>query len=242
MGSNKRNRPKGNIRGGTRTSDPWVLVLTEGSVTEISYLRALKMILRRAFELPNIPLEHGDPLTLVELAKQNRSNLEKEAKRTNDPKTSLDEVWCVFDRDEHDRSRLSQAIDNARAANISVAFSNPCFELWLLLHYREQPGDQHRHDIQDAVGVYIPGYKKYVPVEVVSDPSRIAAAIQRARALAEQAEEEGDPHRSPTTGVYRLVCSLLRSSSSRASSQQEQDFISCASLPCKNDNLPGEKV
>jgi hypothetical protein len=242
MKPGKRNRARRNIRGTRRNPDPWILVVTEGKVTEVSYLKALKVILKRSFELPSIPLENGDPLTLVELAKQKRIALEREAKRSGDPKTRLDEVWCVFDRDIHHRPRLSQAIDNAYAANINIAFSNPCFELWLLLHYREQPGDQHRHDIQDAVGAFIPGYQKYVPVDVVSDPSRIAAAIKRARALAKQAAEEGDPYRCPTTGVYKLVCSLLGFSSSRASTEQERDFISCAASTCKESDEPGGKV
>jgi hypothetical protein len=26
-----------------------------------------------------------------------------------------------------------------------LAISNPCFELWLLLHHRDCPGELHRH-------------------------------------------------------------------------------------------------
>ena len=242
MASNKRNRTKGNVRGASRNPDPWILVVTEGKVTEVSYLKALKVILKRSFELPSIPTDHGDPLTLVELAKQKRTDLERDAKRTRDPKTRLDEVWCVFDRDEHDKPRLSQAIDNARAASIKVAYSNPCFELWLLLHFRDQPGDQHRHHIQEMVGTFIPGYDKYVPPDALSDPNRIASAVKRARSLAQHAEEEGDPYRSPTTSVYGLVCSLLNSSCSRSLSQSEQDFISTASSACEKDAASGEGV
>jgi hypothetical protein len=242
MASNKRNRTKGNIRGASRNPDPWILVVTEGKVTEVSYLRALKVILKRSFELPSIPTDHGDPLTLVELAKQKRTDLEGDAKRMRDPKTRLDEVWCVFDRDEHDAPRLSQAIDNARAAGIKVAFSNPCFELWLLLHFRDQPGDQHRHRIQVMVGTFVPGYDKYVPIDVLSDPNRIASAVKRARSLAQHAEEEGDPYRSPTTSVYGLVCSLLNSSYSRSLSQQQRDFISTASSACEKYAASGEGI
>jgi hypothetical protein len=46
-----------------------------------------------------------------------------------------DEVWCVFDVDEH--PKLAEARDQANANGIQLAVSNPCFELWLLLHFQE---------------------------------------------------------------------------------------------------------
>ena len=56
-----------------------------------------------------------------------------------------DEVWAVFDRDEH--PNFDQAIDRCRRAGVRVARSNPCFELWLILHEKDydRPDDRKSH-------------------------------------------------------------------------------------------------
>ncbi|MGW0805458.1 RloB family protein [Nonomuraea sp. NPDC002799] len=42
-------------------------------------------------------------------------------------------VWAFFDRDDH--SRVKESYARAEAAGVRIAFSHPCFELWLLLHF-----------------------------------------------------------------------------------------------------------
>lgn len=44
-------------------------------------------------------------------------------------------VWAVFDRDGH--ANLKQAIQDAQANNIKVAFSSVCFEYFILLHHEK---------------------------------------------------------------------------------------------------------
>ena len=54
---------------------------------------------------------------------------------------NVDEVWTVFDKDDADLvpanlERFNEAFKIAKEENISVAFSNEVFELWLLLHFK----------------------------------------------------------------------------------------------------------
>ncbi|WP_084734299.1 RloB family protein [Rhodococcus sp. RD6.2] len=42
------------------------------------------------------------------------------------------EVWIVVDRDDH--AYLEDALRTALREGIRVAFSNPCFEVWPILH------------------------------------------------------------------------------------------------------------
>ncbi|WP_159477960.1 RloB family protein [Dyadobacter sp. 3J3] len=69
---------------------------------------------------------------------------------------SIDEkIWCVYDRDlEHtDLTQIKKvndlqfdnAISLAEDAGIRVAWSNDCFELWILLHFEEVVNDQAFH-------------------------------------------------------------------------------------------------
>lgn len=54
----------------------------------------------------------------------------------------FDHQWIVIDRDEertnsggHTLESFNQAIVRAKAKKIKVAYSNPCFEIWYLLHF-----------------------------------------------------------------------------------------------------------
>lgn len=47
----------------------------------------------------------------------------------------LDEIWGVFDKDEH--SDFDQAVHRCHEHGVRVARSNPCFEVWLILHFED---------------------------------------------------------------------------------------------------------
>src|SRR5690606_41139889 len=89
-----------------------------------------------------------------------------DAKRHDDDNLSFDEVWCVFDVDEH--PRVNDACQMARDNNIQVAVSNPCFELWLLFHFRDSPGAQSRHDVQKMLKKYLPKFDKHVVFDTLA--------------------------------------------------------------------------
>ena len=70
--------------------------------------------------------EQGVPLTLVKMA----------AARLSDPEE--DECWCVFDVEwPKNHPHLFEAKRLAYAKGVSLAISNPCFELWLILHHED---------------------------------------------------------------------------------------------------------
>jgi len=50
-----------------------------------------------------------------------------------------DELWMVIDRDRQNNSKkqLEEIINSCKKNNYNIALSNPCFELWLLLHVRD---------------------------------------------------------------------------------------------------------
>lgn len=119
---------------------------------------------------------------------------------------AFDEVWCVFDIDEH--PNLNDARQLANARGVELASSNPCFELWLLLHFREQPGAQDRQHVQRMLRTHLPEYEKKVDFRDVV--AGLGDAVQRGRQLYEEAAVAGEAGRNPTTEVFRLVESLGR--------------------------------
>lgn len=49
-----------------------------------------------------------------------------------------DQIWCVFDRDENTDEMLKRAETLAGKNGYHIAYSNPAFELWFLLHFVNQ--------------------------------------------------------------------------------------------------------
>lgn len=57
--------------------------------------------------------------------------------RTHGLKAELDLLWLVFDIDTWREAMLSDVARQAAQKSYRLGISNPCFELWLLLHYAD---------------------------------------------------------------------------------------------------------
>jgi RloB-like protein len=205
MGSDRRNRDRRPARREpSRRPRKRILVLCEGRNTEPQYLLGFKRWCRNPLVEVVVDPEHGVPLTLVRRAKEARLEAEQRAARERDDNVAYDEVWCVFDTDEH--PNLEQACEMARGNSIEVALSNPCFELWLLLHFRDSPGIQGRKDVARLLRRHVDAYDKHIAF-VIYQPG-YDSALARAKRLDAAARVDGEDGRNPTTGVHRLTESI----------------------------------
>ena len=189
-------RPKKHRRTtpGARTQRKVVRVLAEGKVTEPQYLGAVVG--------SEVQIDFGrtggfTPMALVERARRES----KANRRTGD----FDEIWCVFDCDEH--PDIAKAIHEARQSGIDTAMSNPCFELWLVLHVEEQWADIHRHAVQRRCSdLGLTDGKRITDCGMLRMKEGYEAAKQRAASLDQMHEQDGSPKGSnPSSGVWRLV-------------------------------------
>ena len=99
-------------------------------------------------------------MTLVTRARDLRAMATWDAKRRHSEFLDYDQVWCVFDRDDH--PHFDEAIKMARDNGLDLAVSNPSMELWLLLHFRDNPGMQHRREVRRMLKEHVPKYDKGV--------------------------------------------------------------------------------
>lgn len=115
-----------------------------------------------------------------------------------------DEIWCVIDVDEFDVESASQA---AAAAGVRLAVSNPCFELWLLLHLADRRAFAENCDvIGRELRKHLPRYDKS-RVRFGDFATGLPTAIERAKVL----EPSGEDFKcNPSTGVWRLVERILQ--------------------------------
>ena len=144
------------------------------------------------------------PQTLVDGARRDVDN--NRTRRRAGP--LYDEIWCVFDVDEH--PNVKGTIDRALRKNIKLAVSNPCFELWLVLHFQDQTAYIGRNDAQRLARQHGIIEGKEVRPEMFDQlEDRYEDARQRVRMLDRKHDGDGSPPRSnPSTGMWRLIESI----------------------------------
>lgn len=188
------------------TPRPRILIVCEGEKTEPSYFEGLAHEEEVRLVHVEIVKSGGVPKSVVERAVALKKDAQRDAKRQRDANLEYDEVWCVFDVDAH--PKLAEALDQARSNSIEVALSNPCFELWIWLHFDDQRAHIERHKLQSACRKHLPGYTKVAAYSELRP--RYADAVHRAVALTKWQEGRGTKDANPSTGVH-LLTERLRS-------------------------------
>jgi hypothetical protein len=183
---------------------PRILIVSEGKNTEPEYFKGFAKFCHNSRVTVEIAPEHGVPKTVVEVARNRKKEAEKKASREKDENIAYEEVWCVFDIDEH--PQVGEAKEMARDNNIQLAISNPCIELWLLLHFRENPGMQSRDKIKSMLIEHVPGYDKHV--DYATYAIGYPEALRRAEQMDCAAKDAHEVGRNPTTNVYELTESI----------------------------------
>ncbi len=125
----------------TRDERKMLIIACEDSVSAPLYFRAIFSDLKR---------NHAISAASLVIAKHKRSNPTGVLQDLlNHPNyQDFDHQWIVIDRDEertqkvnnnsqsgHSLENFNQAISNAIRKGIKFAYSNPCFEIWYLLHF-----------------------------------------------------------------------------------------------------------
>ena len=115
-----------------RTIKKRIIIAMEGSKTEPRYFDSLI----KKLELRNVKLlkrskTKSSPLNVIARLNKEKRKIEKEH-----GKREKDEFWAVFDRDNWPTEMLDKVASQAKDKKYCLADSNPCFELWLLLHHK----------------------------------------------------------------------------------------------------------
>ena len=188
-----------------RTANKTILITCEGQ-TEECYFSKFPII---SLSVKCVNLQGQSKMSLV---KATQEILEEEG-------FSFDEVWCVFDMDVNthkDLTLFDKSIAKAKSLGYNVAYSNDCFELWLLLHYKDIKSTQNRAYYYEQLGKcfkmnYVKNGKKigfckklYTLLQE-DDNSSEAQAIIRAEKLYLRQKHLPYHQQKPVTLVYQLV-------------------------------------
>ena len=179
-------------------------VYREGKNTEPSYLQIFRPGRYDAEVVIVVEPAAGTPFTIARKAVERALAL----RRSRDCNCKDDEVWVLFDRDSH--PKWANAINLCRSNGIGLAYSDPCFELWLILHFRDYDADEDRHALQRTATAIVPGYD--ANDRKVADCSAlfhlVEQAEQRAQLQCRRRSEEGNAGGSPSTLVWKLTTAI----------------------------------
>lgn len=191
------------------------LIVCEGTKTEPNYLRELCADLR--LKTASVRVEPqalgSSPSRVVAYAE----SLYEDDAKLGDP---FDKVFCVIDRDTRDdfqpaMKRIRELADNRKPFEAIV--STPCFEYWLLLHFKytrrsfHTTGDKSICDSVIGELRKIPLFAKYSKGDKqvfgkVKDLT--ATAIRNAEKAEKDANKTGEAN--PSTNIYTLVSQLMK--------------------------------
>lgn len=194
-----------------------VLIVSEGTVTEINYFEEIRVSLRlQTAKIRCVPANGTTPLQVVDTALDIFLNGDP---HKGIPAKSFEKVFAVFDRDDHlgflDAINRARSInskkyknDESRAVKFKSVVSIPSFELWLLLHFEDCFAQIHRDDVEARLGRYfVNGYEKNMGTHFQSTKNLINEAFRRAAIL--KGLQADDLQYNPSTEVAELVESLL---------------------------------
>ena len=165
-----KNRPR---RVAIRKADNVCIIVCEGTETEILYFTKFrKRYCGLGIETPKTP--KTDPIGLVRFAVRLMRQRELDLKGGA-------QLWCVFDADHNTDDAMQKAVELAKG-KVRIAFSNPSFEFWYLLHFEYYSSKLDQQKLLDRLHKFMPNYTKNMDVFDFLDSKRKKAA-ERARRL-----------------------------------------------------------
>ncbi len=171
-----------------------IIIATEGEFTEKRYLEDLAFLFRRQ----NIYVKVLDRLDSASDPARVLVELDK-FRQDYSLRRNYDELWLVVDVDRWGQRKLSEVTSLCEQKLFRYAVSNPCFELWLLLHlksldeypketlqeFRENKRPHAKHErtrLDQELVTLLGSYNKSNP-DTDKFLEHVETAIDRAKAL-----------------------------------------------------------
>ncbi len=191
-------------RARTNATRRQILVFTEGEKTEGGYLLPWRREYRDRVLITIDPF-HGVPLSLVDKAAETKRAEMRDQKRGRG--RAHDEIWCMFDIDAH--PNVPDAIQKAKANGIGLAISNPCVELWFILHFEDQTAYVNRHVAQSRSSELLGCGKSLSRAAMDRLHDSYEDARRRAHSLDAKHDGDGSPAGSnPSSSIWALIESI----------------------------------
>jgi hypothetical protein len=123
--------------------------------------------------------------------------------------TEDDMLWLVSDVDRWGDKKLSSVCSQARQRSYNLAISNPCFEVWLTLHFEDiNTQDRTCDNFKGRLRIILGSYNGS-NLDISAYKPKTKDAVNRSKNLHPSSQQDWPP--TLGTHVYRLVEILLKS-------------------------------
>jgi len=199
----------------TKTRSTRWLIVCEGTKTEVNYFKQLAQHLNEKYN-GNLKIKvegiGKNTNSLVESVEDYFNYVQKAEGRSKIP---YEKVCVVFDKDSFSKQQFNSAIQTAKSKGYIVAWSNECFELWLLLHFELVVSAMGREKCEDKLKAIFKkhgitgGYEKESEkiFEIVNKYGSMEDAIRNAKKIDKGGSNYAD--HNPSTRVYEIVEKLI---------------------------------
>lgn len=173
-----------------------IIVATEGSETEKIYFDKFESSRLQVRTIPSIDGNSSPEAVLLNL-----QGFVAEYQLGNG-----DELWLAVDVDRWKEKMLGSVSSLCVQKRINLAISNPCFELWLALHFESHlPNPVNSRSLERHIRKELGSFQKsnYDAEKIILN---LSSAVKRAKIL-----DDNPGHRWPQkvgTHIYRLVESI----------------------------------
>lgn len=186
---------------------PIFYIFCEGERTEPDYFRALRNSLAPKLNINiEFPYVGAVPHTIANHAVEFKKS-EFRSKRRVSSFNENDQVWAVFDRDQH--PNFDEAVRLCKKNNVPVGRSNPCFEVWLILHFEDYGAQDNSQEVKKR-------FNKLLRDEKISQKhdryrelvKHVEDAERRATKQMEFRCQEDNKYGNPSTTVGQLTAAI----------------------------------
>lgn len=174
-------------------------LFTEGENTEPSYFQSLRTALGPTIAIKIYALGSSP----IDIAKDAVKYVAQNELRGAD--ATEHQVWAVFDHDDHHDFNVAIAL--CEQNSVRVAYSSPCFELWLLLHLEDYQKPNTSRVVQKLLEKKLPSYKlgRGKLPDCTALIAHVETAEKRAEQLLARSRGEGALFGNPSTTVFELT-------------------------------------
>jgi hypothetical protein len=191
------------------------LLVSGGITTEKDYFGYVQDALSASGTTLKFVPDGRNPTYLLDVAITMKEEDRRECKRLNDMANVYKRVWVITDTDDF-ASEIQGLVPKAMKAGVELVVSNPCFELYLVLHDRSFTKYCDADQIQveaKRLGLTTGRNDKNVVVDKLAGKFKDAEVFSQQ--LRQRHEQDGKlfPENNPATDVDSVVRALIDNAS-----------------------------
>lgn len=190
---------------------PYTFIVCEGVKTEPNYIKGLADKINEKF----YNFSQGKRIIVEGVGRNTKGLLQYAAERVEKVMPQAEVVWLLYDKDDFPADDFDNTQFSAESRRgkrqYRCAWSNECFELWLVLHFQELRTNNGRYHLIELLKKHLGKYEKNTPEIYNLLSNKTDIAIKRAKNLISKYPANTPPSKMcPATTVFKLVEELKK--------------------------------